>query len=147
MVAKSYAGLKQICDPYPKNGKQYVLVQMANGSQKEVRWYTEKEYARLYPASAAKASSSSEWDYEKGLGFAAKGYILIFHGGDEEFFEKNKVFRYHRLWGWYVVGEEEQQVPPLPADVHSIPLYWNRVGKGNQLLSDEAIQKVLLEII
>lgn len=146
MVAKSYENLKQIGTPYPKNGRQYVLVETKTGGQKEVRWYTEKEYAKLYPASAAGPSSSS-WNYKKGLGFAEKGYILIFRGGDEEFFEHNKVFRFHRLWGWYAVGAEEQEIPPLPAGVRSIPLYWNQVGQGAQLLSDEAIQKVLFEII
>ena len=49
MVAKSYQSLKQIGEPYYKNGKQYVVVLNENtGNKREVRWYTESEYVKLY---------------------------------------------------------------------------------------------------
>ena len=49
MVAKSFQSLRQIGEPYTKNGRQYVKVEKKSGGEREVRWYTEAEYAKMYP--------------------------------------------------------------------------------------------------
>jgi hypothetical protein len=49
MVAKSYQKLIQIGEPFVSNGRQYVKVQTNKNTTKTVRWYTEAEYARMYP--------------------------------------------------------------------------------------------------
>ena len=53
-VAKSYQGLPIAEAPYEKNKKLYCKVQMKNGSLKEVRVYTQKEYEKMYPAPPVK---------------------------------------------------------------------------------------------
>ena len=50
MVAKSYQGLEILCEPYElAKGRLYVKVRTKSGANKEVRWYTEAEYAKMYP--------------------------------------------------------------------------------------------------
>ena len=50
MVAKSYQNLQRICEPYESKGRMYVKVLTAAGREKEVRWYTEREYMKIYGA-------------------------------------------------------------------------------------------------
>lgn len=39
MVAKSYQNFPQIGEPFERNGRNYIKVQMPSGLIKEVRWY------------------------------------------------------------------------------------------------------------
>ena len=49
MVAKSYQSLEQLSDIYTVNGKKYVKVRLKSGAEKQVRFYSDIEYAKLYP--------------------------------------------------------------------------------------------------
>jgi hypothetical protein len=49
MVAKSYQGLKELSEPFEKNGKMYITIETKSGLSKMVRWYSEREYAKMYP--------------------------------------------------------------------------------------------------
>jgi hypothetical protein len=49
-VAKSFQKYTLIGEPYKKNGRQYIVIRYADGHDREVRWYTDAEYAKLYPA-------------------------------------------------------------------------------------------------
>lgn len=122
MVAKSYAGLEVVGEPYEKNKKKYVKVK-SGGSLKEVRWYSDAEYARMYPDEVAK----SKWNAKKAFGFD-KGYITIFGnsaGEDDEWFAASKA-RYSVKFGWYFVSQDE--VPELPTYAVPKQLEWDRVG-------------------
>ena len=48
MVAKSYQGFEIVSDVYVVDGRKYVKVRNGKGSIQQVRWYSEKEYARMY---------------------------------------------------------------------------------------------------
>lgn len=53
-VAKSYQSLEILCEPYVLDkGRQYVKVRTKNGENKQVRWYTDAEYAKMYPEAKA----------------------------------------------------------------------------------------------
>lgn len=140
MVAKSYANLAQLCEPYSANGRLYVKVRMPNGLVKQVRWYSEVEYNRMYPSDVAKKTTPQK----NALGFQ-KGYITIFQGNTYphlEYFKRSNA-RYCKLWGWYVVSTEE--LPSnLPTDVIPVQLSWDLVGyEDGNLRPDSEIVSVI----
>lgn len=140
MVAKSYQSLPLEGEPFIENGKAYILVRQSSKTTKKVRWYTEKEYAKLYPTVSVASSSSQK----KVLGFE-KGYITIFPkvSMEDPFFNQNKEFRYCRYWGWYCVSTEEY--PEIPSNVIAKRLPWEIVGSNETLLPQSEIQKNLKE--
>lgn len=130
MVAKSYAELEQLGEPFSANGKMYVNVRMKSGATKSVRWYNEKEYARMYPEAKRETADPYFKTQREIFGFMPSGYITIFKAGmDEEdpYLKYNKKTRYCRFWGWYLICTE-----PIPEDLPSehtpLRLYWKDVG-------------------
>ena len=136
-VAKSYQKLEQIGNPYIKNNRMYVRVRLVSGSEKEVRWYNEKEYAKLYPGE----ENIAEIPYKQILGFE-KGYITILKGNNQ-FCESLREARFHRLFGWYIISTET--VPETRPDNLKIrKLYWQDISDdGKNLIEDK---KILLTI-
>lgn len=136
-VAKSYQGLEILKDPFEVNGRTYVVIRMKNGNDKQVRWYTEAEYEKMYPEEKPK----SEINYRKVFGFD-KGYITIFNesnDADEEYLYNCEIPRYCTHWGWYVVSTDE--VPVLPDNLDEIRLPWELVGNADgSLKSKEEIK-------
>ena len=94
MVAKTYQSLEVVGDVYTAKGRAYVQVRTKNGALKQVRWYTEKEYAKMYPDEVKTASKDGDPHFKtqkEVLGFD-KGYITIFKGNtyeDKEYFKMN----------------------------------------------------------
>lgn len=140
MVAKSYQCLEQVGEPFVVSGKSYVNVILKSGKQKSVRWYTEKEYKKMYPGEEVAIGSNSTFrksDREV-FGFQ-KGYITIFTGDvgpEDEFFQRSNA-RYCTRWGWYVISEEEVPIN-LPFGVEPVKLAWESVGTGDGKLRDES---------
>lgn len=141
MVAKSFQNLEIVGTPYLNNGRQYVKVRTKTGNLREVRWYSEKEYAKLYPNDNTATENYSQREI---LGFQ-NGYITIFKGNtyeDKEYFKLNSA-RYCRLWGWYFISTEE--LPnDIPEDVIPIRLPWEKVGQENGMLLPE--EKVIAAV-
>lgn len=136
-VAKTYQNWILVCEPYEKNKRMYVRAQSPKGAEKEVRWYTESEYARMYPDTVKQAST---WDGKKALGFT-NGYITIFKGdleSAEEWFLMSNC-RYHTSFGWYVVSTEEIQ-NDMPQCITPVRLPW-------ELVSDHLENKTALAAI
>ena len=137
-VAKSYIGLPFIGEPYIKNKKRYVKVQLKSGKEKEIRIYNSAEYEKMYPLPKPKWAPQ-----RKMLGFGDEGYIIIFKGADkyEEYFG-NSSARYHRIWGWYIPSNET--VPVLPEGVSAVILPWENVGgeDGELYPEDDVIEGV-----
>ena len=142
MVAKSYQALEVVGDVYTSSGRQYVQVRTKNGTLKQVRWYTEKEYAKMYPDDVK--STSHEGDpyfktQKEVLGFE-KGYITIFKGNtfeDKEYFKLSSS-RYARWWGWYFMSTEELP-DDIPSDVEPVRLDWELVGNEDGTLKPENV--------
>lgn len=139
-VAKSYMDMPQLCDPFVENGKMYIKVQTKKG-EKTVRWYTDKEFAKMYPE-AIKVSNKKDDPYWKSqkevLGFT-KGYITIFKGDTYSHIDwfRASICRYTRWWGWYVISTEE--VPEdLPEGITSVRLEWDPMSiDGETLIENE----------
>ena len=141
MVAKSFQSLKQIGEPYTKNGKQYVIVlNEKTGNKREVRWYTDEEYVKYYGNKPDKATKSQK----EVFGFD-NGYITIFKGDTYSHLEwfRASIAKYNKLWGWAIASTES--VPfDLPCGLESIELQWDQVGdEQGWLKSDEEIKKVV----
>ena len=137
MVAKSYQNMKIVHEPFRKNGRMYVEVKNSKGTIKQVRWYTEDEYAKMYPEDKTKDSCYRPQKYV--LGFE-EGYITIFRGVKEEHEEwfKQSICRFAKWWGWYVPSTKE--VPAdLPSGVEPVKLYWDPMGNEKEWLREEKV--------
>ena len=129
MVAKSYQDLPICGEPYEKNKRKYVIVECKNGHRKEVRWYTDAEYAKMYPQDGIVADTLGKKirSVKDVLGFS-KGYITIFKGDTYpllEWFQQSSC-RFHNFWGWYLISEEEE--PQWPAGITPVQLKWEDVA-------------------
>lgn len=125
-VAKSYQSLPILCEPYTKNGRQYCKVKTKTGIEKEVRWYNDREYARLYPDAPKAANIKPQKDV---LGFE-KGYITLVRGAEADLERSNARYCVH--WGWYIVSTEE-----VPPEFAAVRLDWSIVGKEDGTLKDK----------
>ena len=149
MVAKTYQNYPQLGEPYLVNKRMYVDVKTPKGDVKTVRWYTEKEYNKMYAASPVNvATNETKGTQKDALGFQ-KGYITIFKGNvdlNQDWFETS-IARYCRHWGWYIVSTES--VPTdLPSGVAAVHLSWEDVGlpTGN-LKPDAQVQEAVNALI
>lgn len=140
MVAKSYQNLSQESSPYELNGKKYIKVRLLNNTIKQVRWYTEKEYMRMYPSKTPVVVNQ-----KKVFGFD-DDFITIFNeseGNDEENdLLRNSCARFCTMWGWYIISKD-----PVPSNIISYKLPWIAVGQANGTLKSLAeIQKNVKDI-
>ena len=149
-VAKSYQELEIVGDVFISSGRQYVNVKLKSGKLKTVRWYSDKEYAKMYPGETAKtcsADSSTYKSHRECLGFD-KGYVTIFKGdtyAEIDWFRAS-IARYTRWWGWYIISTEE--VPAdLPEGITPIQLPWELVGQEDGNLKPEHLVKEAVESI
>lgn len=145
-VAKSYIGLTQTCEPYQNdNGKMYVKVILKSGKEKEVRWYNDSEFEKMYAGtSVVKTPSPDATAIKHALGFD-NGYITIFRGDQEtnnDWFRFSNA-RYARYWGWYVVSTEE--IPEnLPFGIEPIKLYWKDIiGPDGNMKPENKVKEIV----
>lgn len=146
MVAKSFQAFTQESEPFEVKGKMYVNVRNPKtGTSRTVRWYSEKEYAKLYPeAKIQNEINPNQFKTQKEvLGFE-KGYITIFKGDTYPYLEwyQKSAARYTRWWGWYFISTE-----PVPADVPNEPIQlpWELVGNEDGTLFNEDRVKAAVE--
>ena len=141
LVAKSYQGLPFVSEPYEMNGKEYIKVRMKNGTIKQVRSYSEKEYAKYNPEVKIIKPAKSRRDI---LGFGEKGFIWLFKGetyANLDWFRASPC-RYTRVWGWYLPSDIEMP-DPIPVDVEPVKLEWADVSLDEQLIPEDQIVKVV----
>ena len=146
MVAKSYQGMELVTEPYDVNGRMYVKVKNEKtGTVRQVRWYTEAEYKKMYPNEPVDHSNDKFYKSQKEvLGFKA-GFITIFTGNTYEHKEWFKEIgcTYRKFWGWGLPGDIE--VPSiLPEGVTPVRLEWDMVGADDEVLKpDDQIRKII----
>lgn len=142
MVAPSFQLYKVIGDVYTSSGKKYIQVQHPRTLNiRQVRWYDDAEYAKLYPEKTQEVATKMA-PHRQVLGFGDAGYITIFKGNcdEENDWFKMSPARYTRLWGWYFRSCDE--IPAdLPADVEPIRLDWDKVGGADGELYREEVVK------
>jgi hypothetical protein len=139
MVAKSYQQLPIISEaPFTQGGKgrMFVTVQLKDGRTKNVRWYSEAEYRKLYGIAATQMKRTKT--QKEVLGFT-EGYITIYKGAtfqDKDFFSEEPNCRYHKLWKWYTVSTEDLPVD-IPEHITPVKLPWEMVGSPEGNLYDD----------
>lgn len=139
MVAKTFQSLEILDEPHAVGGKPalYVTVRTKTGGTRVVRWYSDKEYAKMYPGEAPAATQPLR-PLKEVLGFE-KGYITIFKGNtyeDRDYFKLNAA-RYHKLWGWYFISTDELPTD-IPEDVTPIRLNWEDISTDDNTLKNDA---------
>lgn len=139
MVAKSYVGLEQKGEPFMMNGRMYVTVVLKNGNTKDVRWYNEAQYRKLYGLVEGATIPKQTKTQKEVLGFE-KGYITIYKGAtfeDKDFFSESPYARYHKLWKWYTVSTD---ILPfgIPDHITPVKLPWEMVGSADGTLYDDS---------
>ena len=141
MVAPSFQKFEFIGDVYVSAGKKYIQVKNPKTQTvRQVRWYSNAEYAKLYPEKSQEVATKMA-PHRQVLGFGDAGYITIFKGNcdEENDWFKMSPARYTRLWGWYFRSCDE--IPALPADVEPIRLDWDKVGGADGELYREEVVK------
>ena len=147
LVAKSYVGLQQLCDPYEVNGKQYVKVRMRNGNPKVVRAYSEAEYRKYNPEVKIIQKAKSQKDI---FGFGEQGFIWIFKGDTYAALDwfRMQPTRYAKFLGWYLPSNIEMP-NPLPVGVEPIKLEWDKISdpETDAFLPEEDIQNYVNTLV
>ena len=143
-VAKSYQNLTIIGEPYEVTGKMYVQVKNEKtGVVRQVRWYTDEEYSRMYKTETANPKKVTT--QKEALGFY-EGYITVFKGNTYQHLEwfRNSVAKYNKLFGWYI--SSKYNLPfDLPAGLEPIRIDWESVGDEFGLLNPDYKVKMYLE--
>ena len=151
MVAPSFQNFEFLTEPYSTNGKMYIRVRNPKTkTERQVRWYTEKEYYKLYPEEKVKSNSSNKYyrPLKEVLGFN-KGYITLIRGDIDNNFGwlANSIARYHKYWEWYIISTEN--IPnDIPFGLNFYQLNWESIGLDEKTLkSENIIKKFLMENI
>ena len=80
-VAKTYQSYETLGEPFQENKRWYVNITTTKGIKK-VRWYSDAEYARMYPDDNP-AKDLMDFNARHAFGFDEKGYITIYKGDPE----------------------------------------------------------------
>jgi hypothetical protein len=141
MVAKTYQSLPLIGEPYTNKGRQYIKVATKRG-EKEVRWYSDDEYYRMYPDETP--TSKKTRTLKEVLGFE-HGFITLLRFASEDFDENEipRVARNNRLFGWHIASEDE--VPTvLPPEITIDRLSWDDIAVDDDtLLKEDVVRRVV----
>lgn len=143
-VAKTYAHMEIQGEPFSENKRMYVNVLAPKGIKK-VRWYSDAEYARMYPN---EVKDEPEFNAYRAFGFNDSDYITLYKGRNvEEWAENDR----HNIWnnlifGYYTPGRLE--LPNLSNGIEAIQLKWEQVAaKGNTMKPAEEVQKIVQSLI
>ena len=140
MVAPSFQTYRMIvAEPFMKNGKLYVTVEHPNTkNHRDVRWYTEAEYAKAYGCAAA--NKSKEVDGFAGLeicrGFS-RGPILLIRNttnADESWLGASPA-RYATDVGWYIASTDSFPVVH-PKHFRFLSLSWEEFRQDERHAKD-----------
>ena len=186
-VAKSYENHKIVGEPFKENGKMYVRVEGpcprcggsghysynqidgtrcfgCNGTGHKifnVRWYTDKERARMDRAAEKRAEVKAQKQEEyrinhtdkKRFGFDRDDSILIFKGEYDAINDyihtlPEHTARYSTFFGWYIGDWAPESLElTLPDNIQVIALKWDLVGNEDGSFKPiEEIEKIVNEL-
>ena len=143
-VAKTYAHMEIQGEPFSENKRMYVNVLAPKGIKK-VRWYSEAEYARMYPN---EVKDEPEFNAYRAFGFNDSDYITLYKGRNvEEWAENDRRNIWNNLiFGYYTPGRLE--LPNLTDGIEAVQLKWEQVAaKGNTMKPAEEVQKIVQSLI
>lgn len=143
MVAKTFQDLTQVGDVFIENKRSYVNVRTKTGTLRKVRWYTEQEYARLYPSESNKQLRP----LKDVLGFV-NGTITVYSGdceAERDWFIENHA-QFNGYWGWFFPSNI--QVPEEhPETLTPVVIHWEDMFMDeNHTLPESVIADKLNEL-
>ena len=140
-VAKTYAKMEISGEPFKENGRAYVNVITTKGLKK-VRWYSDAEYARMYPREENK-NDIMDFNARHAFGFNDLGYITLYKGDEVDLEaivdENHDSFRRNLTFGYYTPSH--LAVPELPHTVVPVRLYWSDVMDHDDKMKPHDIVK------
>ena len=153
MVAKTFQGENYELrgEPFSEGKKSYIIVyNKKTKKERKVRWYSEVEYAVLYP-NEAKLVVTQKPRFEV-LGFGSKdGSITVFAAKkiskETEKWLEDSCARRNRFWDWHLPNGVS--VEGIPEDVKPIELKWSEVcnENGDNLMSESELDKIIMKKI
>lgn len=138
MVAKTYTTWEILDTPYYGSNKRlYVHVKNPKtGAAKEVRYYTEAEYSKLYPSDTSIVTPKDLTSAHDIFGFGGPTNSITIillpqdtNPEDNDYF-KVSAARYSCLWGWYFTSNTPLP-SDLPEDCTALPLPWSVVSNAS----------------
>lgn len=158
MVAKSYQGMEIVSEPFSmrsssKRGyyQMYVTVKTgkfnADGSPvtRDVRWYTEDEYYKMYPD---EKPAREKFNAKVAFGFD-KGFIWVFKGdtfAQLDWFRECKITQYAKHLGWFI--KSKWDLPEdIPEGIEPVVLTWESVSDGNdEMLPYDQVKQIVYNL-
>lgn len=126
-LAKSYQNSPKLGEPYIKNNKKYIDIQMKSGLRKTVRVYTKNEYYKLYPEDENKVKTTGAVNLKRALGFEFGDIHLPIKFEEEEMLA-HPDSRYHTTIGWYFPADKK------PVEFETVSLPWAAISVSDSEL-------------
>lgn len=153
MVAKTFQGENYELrgEPFSEGKKSYIIAyNKKTKKERKVRWYSEVEYAVLYPNEAKLVvTQKPRWEV---FGFGAKeGSITVFAAKkiskETEKWLEDSYARRNRFWDWHLPNGVS--VDEIPEDIKPIELKWSEVcdESGDNLMSENELDKIIVKKI
>ena len=142
-VAKTYAKMELSGEPFKESGRMYINV-IAPKGLKKVRWYSDAEYARMYP----EAKVSHNFNARYAFGFRDQGYITIFKGNEDDIRSWAQASWppkawYNTIFHFYTPGF--MTLEHLPTSITPIRLTWDEVKIDDTMMKPyEEVEKYVL---
>lgn len=145
LVAPSFESYEFIGEPFDKGGKQYIRARNPKtGNERDIRVYTEHEYAKAYPQKSPK-DKGAYGGLKHARGFD-NGYVTIIKNNrsDDEQWLCQSCARYAVGMGWYIVSTDT--IPEdAPKHFKYIRMTWEEFCDGDDchMKSPEEISKII----
>lgn len=145
-VAKTYAKMDILCEPF-KEGKSFYVNVMTPKGEKKVRWYSDAEYRRMYP-NEVKENDIMDFNARHAFGFGSDGYITIYNDSTGQLMEfaesHHEFFRFNLTFGLYTPSRI--QLCDLPVGIIPVRLNWEEVmAHDDRMKPHDVVQKIVAE--
>ena len=133
--------------PKTKNNKLYITVKNPRtGNQRDVRWYSDEEFAKQFTIKDAVPDHTKGFPGLKQARGFANGPILVVRGdkNEDEDWLRESPARYAMGIRWYFASDDALPTS-IPAHFNLIPLAWEefRDGDDQHMKSPEELSKLL----
>ena len=147
-VAKTYQSYETLGEPFQENKRWYVNITTTKGIKK-VRWYSDAEYARMYPDDNP-AKDLMDFNARHAFGFDEKGYITIYKGDPElikRWVENDHTNIWYNLTFQYYTPSKFP-TPKILNGIEPIQLKWEDVmDHDDRMRPHEEITKMVNNLI
>ena len=136
-TAKTYENYPLDGEPFEESKRMYVYVISPKG-KKKVRWYSDVEYAKMYPK--AEVTEQPTFNMRYAFGFREEGFITLYKGNEDDIrawaqAEWPPKAWYNTLFHFYTPGF--MPIVNLPENITPVKLTWDEVKLNDTQLKSE----------